>query len=163
MKVKASWKKITYAAVAVGLGVVAAYYGQPLIHGNDQAINVIVTVFSILAGFLVAIIAVIGDTGLIPEGSWRVAEFALQLLKRRLARHKWLFFLYLVTLGIIFVSLLADARYPQVTVWLERCYLFVATVAFLLSLRLPWALAKIQEERIEKIHRKRREAAGLGD
>jgi hypothetical protein len=67
------WGKLTFLTFAVALSLVFSWVGQPLIHGNQSAIDVIVTVFSILAGFLVAIIAIIGDPASIPKGSWRVA------------------------------------------------------------------------------------------
>lgn len=138
-------------AVAVVAGIGAAVYGQKLIHGNDQAINVIVTVFSILAGFLVAIIAILGDRTLLPGDGFRLAELGRRRLVRRLVRYKWLFFAYLITLGLVFVSLLIKNIYPSINVLLERLYLFLAAFAFVLSMRLPGSLMKIQMERIDII------------
>lgn len=150
--------------IATTAGVGAAVYGQPLIHGNDQAINVIVTVFSILAGFLVAIIAVIGDRALLPGSGWQLAELGRQRLIQRLVRYKWLFFAYLMTLGLVFVSLLLKSLNPSLIVLLERSYLFLAAFTFILSLRLPWTLTKIQEERIDmEIERLRRAEGIVGD
>lgn len=161
MRPRISRRKIGIAAVAVGLGAAASFLGQPLIHGNEQAINVIVTVFSILAGFLVAIIALVGDLALLPHGTWRLLELNRAQLARRLVRHKWLFFGYLLTLGSIFLSLLLGAEYPNLAVWLERAYLFLATFTFVLSMGLPWALTKLQEERIDALIRSRRREEGI--
>jgi len=66
-------KLVGLTVIAVLLGVSGANYGQPLVHGNDQAAGIIVTVYSILAGFLVAIIAIVGYPLLVPPGSWRIA------------------------------------------------------------------------------------------
>lgn len=151
-------RKLGFLGLSLAAGAAAAIYGQPLIHGNEQAVNLLVTFFSILAGFLVAIIAVIGDPGMLPAGSWRAAELGRPELMRRLARHKLLFLTYLVTLAAILLSLLLAKAHPGRTAILERIYLFLATVAFLYSLRLPWALARLQEERIDlEIQRKRKE------
>lgn len=46
--------------ITFALAVLSAYFLQPLVSGNKDAINTIVTVFSILAGFLIAVITFIG-------------------------------------------------------------------------------------------------------
>ena len=57
--------------IAVVAGVLGGYWGQPWIHENERAINVIVTSFSILAGFLIAIRTIIGDPAIFFWRSWR--------------------------------------------------------------------------------------------
>ena len=88
---KLDWGAVGTTVACIVAATAGSYFGQPLIHGNDTAINVIVTVFSILAGFLVAIIAIIGDPLLMPSGTWRVAEGARSKTIQRLTRHKYLF------------------------------------------------------------------------
>ncbi len=162
MKVEVDWSKIRLAILASFLGALAAYYGQPLIHGNEQAINIIVTVFSVLAGFLVAIIAIVGDPVLLPPGTWRAAEMERGKLNKRLIRHKWLFTLYLITLAFIFSALLFKDKFPDVVVWLERAFLFFGVFAFSLSMALPSALMKVQRERIDAVieHRRNNDKVG---
>lgn len=156
MSVKIDWRRLRFAFIAVILAAVVAYFGQPFIHNNSQAVNVIVTVFSVLAGFLIAIIAIVGDPALLPPGTWRAAEKARTQVTRRLIRHKWLFLLYLMTLGVIFLSLLIEQHFPLFAQWLERAFLFLGTFAFLLSLQLPATLMQAQMDRIDMIieHRK---------
>nr|VFJ63273.1 MAG: hypothetical protein BECKFM1743C_GA0114222_103404 [Candidatus Kentron sp. FM]VFJ64067.1 MAG: hypothetical protein BECKFM1743A_GA0114220_103474 [Candidatus Kentron sp. FM]VFK17161.1 MAG: hypothetical protein BECKFM1743B_GA0114221_104644 [Candidatus Kentron sp. FM] len=154
------WKVIV-AVITVSIAGIAAYLGQPLIHGNEQAIDVITTVFSVLAGFLVAIIAVLGDPMLLPPGTWRAAEMHRKKLIKRLIVHKWLFLLYLITLALVFSSLLLQKQYPVITLWLERTYLFFGVIVFILSIRLPGALMKLQEERIDAMIEHRREQDGI--
>lgn len=126
------------------------YFLQPHIHNNQDAINIIVTVFSILAGFLVAIITIVGDPGSLPNGSWRAARLGSERTYNRLTRKKWLFILYLFTLALIFTTVLIKGKNPIVELWLERIYLFLAVYAFTLSFQLPSALLKLQQERIEQ-------------
>ena len=154
-------KKVLFALFSVAFGLFAAIYGQPLIHGNEQAISVIVTVFAILAGSLVAIIAVTGDPMLFSPGTWRLAQVESEQISNRLIRHKWLFFLYLITLGLIFLSILTKTNYPGTSIWLERVYLFFCTTAFIWSLCLPFYLIKIQKERIANLIKLRRKEAGI--
>ncbi len=162
MKHNIDWLKIRIGLLAIILGALSSYFGQPLVHGNDQAINIIVTVFSVLAGFLVAIIAIVGDPVLLPPGTWRAAEMERTKLNSRLIRHKWLFTLYLVTLAFIFISLLLKDKTPEVTIWLERAFLFFGVFAFALSMALPGALIKVQRERIDAVIEHRRKDNNIG-
>lgn len=161
MKTKIDGKKILFAIIALVVAVFISFYAQPLIHDNDQAVNVIVTVFSILSGFLVAIIAIIGDPMLLTPGSWRAAEMGSAVIHKRLLRHQRLFVLYLITLLLIFVSTLLKKTSSPLCGWIERIYLFFSAVAFLFSLWLPSTLMNMQKERIEKEIDHRRKEAGI--
>ncbi|CAA0111670.1 Uncharacterised protein [BD1-7 clade bacterium] len=140
-----------------------AYHFQPLIHGNQDAINVIVTMFSILAGFLVAVITLIGDPKSLPSGSWQKARLGSELTYNRLTRHKWLFKTYLATLALIFVSMLMKKKLQDFQCYVEYGYLFLAISAFVMSFRLPASLMHIQRERIEAEIKERREQEGISE
>jgi len=45
-----------------------------------------------------------------------------------------------MTLGFIFVTMLIPATLVNTVIWFERIYLFFASIAFILSLRLPGSL-----------------------
>ena len=151
------WRKVIFMALAISFSLAFSKTGQPLIHGNQPAIDVIVTVFSILAGFLAAIIAIIGDPASMPKGSWRVAEAKMPSIEDKINKQKWLFTGYLVTLGLIFVSLLAAKANVRISAFLEHVYLFLSSVAFIYSLKLPGFLSRIQRERVnEEIEARRR-------
>ncbi len=149
MKYSIDRKRTGFIIFAAIVAVASAYFGQPLVHENEQAINFLVTFFSILAGFMVAIITIVGDPVLLPSGTWRTAEMNRDKLENRLIRHKWLFILYLITLTLVFFSMLLNKNCPQITIWLERGFLFFGVFALILSMSLPGSLIKIQRERIE--------------
>ena len=159
MTKKVDRQKVLLAIAVPSWSLLLTYYLQPYIHGNQDAINVIVTVFSILAGFLVAVITLVGDPSALPQGSWRLARLGSDLTYNRLTRKKWLFVLYLLTLALIFVGVLIKGKHPDIEIWLERVYLFLAISAFILSFMLPSALMRLQKERIEQeiAHRKKSE------
>jgi hypothetical protein len=142
-----AWGSIVYVVLSCGIGAFAGYFGQPLVHTSDRAVNVIVTLFSVLAGFLVAIVTLIGDPTIYTGRTWRVQELALDRIRKRLDRQKVLFFIYLLTLGLVFLSTLIPKQFTVAVFWSERAYLAIAVLAFMLSLRLPGALMKIQMER----------------
>jgi hypothetical protein len=153
--------KIKYSIAVVLYSSIGSYYFQPFIHGNNEAINVIVTVFSILAGFLVAVITIIGDPSSLPKGGWQRAQLGSEIITNRLTRHKWLFTIYLITLFIIFISMLIKGKYPILATWVERIYLFFAICAFTMSFRLPSVLMALHQERIEQEIKSRREDEGI--
>lgn len=131
---------------------------QPLIHANENAANVIVTVFSILAGFLIAIMSLLGDQSVLP-GSWKMASVQRQVIRNKLIRQKWLFYVYLTTLLLIFTASLICTEYPVTTIWLEHIYLGLAVFAFLLSFRLPATLMEVQTDRVDAVVGARRKAS----
>lgn len=151
-----------YGGGCVLAGAITYLWGHPLIDGNKDATSVIVTVFSILAGFLIAIMTLLGDQSVIP-GSWRISELKRRSIKVKLIRQKWLFYLYLMTLVLIFASSLVEKKYPEVSDLLERIYFSCSVTAFLLSFRLPSTLMQVQMERVEAIVAARKAAAPKAD
>lgn len=149
-------------------GGAAAAWGQPLIHNNSDAASVIVTVFSVLAGFLVGLIALTGDASPVAaRGSWRFTELNREGVSRRLTHNRGLFVLYLLVLALIFLASLlktvaaADALIGAFLNWVERIYLGLAVLAFLLSFRLPWTLTRIQQERYDAVLEQQRRNSGI--
>jgi hypothetical protein len=140
-----------------------AYFLQPYVHQNSDALNVIVTVFSILAGFLVAIIAIIGDAASLPAGSWRVAALSAENTQNRLVRHKWLFIGYLVTLALVFLCTLAGSQSGVLVTIAEYLFLFIGSLTFILSFQLPGSLMQLQKERIDREISARRQQEGIQD
>lgn len=155
--------KITFSLAVLLWSCIGSYYGQPLIHGNQDAINIIVTMFSILAGFLVAIITLVGDPKSLPSGSWQKAELGYKRTYNRLVRHKWLFKLYLTTLACVFLSVLLKDKLQDYQIIIERIYLAFALAAFIFSIKLPSTLMVIQQERIEHEINERRKSEGIKD
>lgn len=151
----------------VGAGV-GAYLGEPYVHENPDAVLIIITVTTVFAGFLVAIIAVLGDPALIPDGSWRAAEMRRDRVEKRLITHVWLFTFYLITIGLLFVGVLLNKTPNSVVtmtwkVWIERAYLFFGIASFLFTFGLPAALWKIQLARFDAEIERRRKRDGIKD
>lgn len=127
-----------------------AYYAQPFIHNNKDAADVLVNVFSILAGFLVAVMTIMGEPVYYRNKTWRYNQSARRNYIKSLIRHKDLFHSYLITLALIFVSRLVDGeQYPLLQLWLERSFLFFSFLAFAFSITLPDKLISKQLERFD--------------
>lgn len=136
-----AWSRLLGGVVLLGASALGAYFLQPLISGNKDAVNTVVTVFSILAGFLIAVITFIGDPG---PSEWRDLQLGRREVKAKLRRHRWLFYLYLVTLGLALAMFLIPSTYVTLIVWFERAFVGVAIFVFLASFTLPNSLSQLQ-------------------
>ncbi|RZR30146.1 hypothetical protein D8T63_01475 [Vibrio vulnificus] len=165
-----------FAAIASGI---FSYLFYPLM--NTDSMNALVSIYSILAGFLIGVISLLGDPMLIPSGSWRVAQASSANAYRSLTSTKMLLYIYLFTLLLIFVhkiifvenqSLPLEMAFrdeiEQFLLWaksykdcVDTIVLFFALLAFLFSFRLPSRLYEIQHQRVENEieARRRRENA----
>ncbi|MBG6158234.1 putative membrane protein [Labrenzia sp. EL_159] len=149
---------------AIGAAI-GAYFGQPLVGGNSEAITIIITVLSVFAGFLVAIVTILGDPAMIPGGTWRKAEVRRDGVEASLIRHSWLFVVYLLAIGFLFSGVLLSTAPVSdcVKLWFERFYLFLGIFAFFLTFALPSMLYKVQMGRLDAEIERRRQKAGIKD
>lgn len=145
-------------AAIVAVSAVIGWYGQPFVHGNDEARGVIVNVFSILAGFLITVMTLLGEPGLYRGRTWRSDAIKRSNVYQRLVRHKWLFISYLVVLALVFLTTIVAKREPDgpQVACLEGLYLGFATLAFIYSLMLPSRLLNLQLARFDELVESRR-------
>lgn len=169
-------KSIFLLLTIIGSGCFSVLF-QPLL--TDKALDVLVNIYSILAGFLIGVIALIGDPSSLPAGSWRVAESSTKNTFRQLNSTKNLLYIYLITLfaifsykllavpamlGVIKALPLGTEVLPYLSglkVFVEQIILFFSFVAFSYSFTLPNSLFKIQKKRVEKEIENRREQANI--
>lgn len=144
---------VCYVVLASGF----AWYFQPRYHGNGNAMTVLVTVFSILAGFLVAVMAIVSNDRALRGKNWRQNTFYLQQIRRELRLHGLLFYLYLVVLALSFLTELNLGWPCLMQVSLERFMLFLACLAMLFSFMLPGHLTNRHIKDLEHLIRAQRE------
>ena len=113
-----------------------------------------------MAGVLITIMTLLGEPGLYRGRSWRADAVRRSNVYRRLVRQKLLFILYLITLALVFVSMLL--KNDQSSLWLlryvEMAYLSFACLAFILSLTLPGRLMSLQLARFDEMVESRRKS-----
>lgn len=146
---KTDWWRLGQLAVAVGVSAFIGYRFQPMVANNPDAVNTVVTIFSILAGFLIAVITFIAEPTLQQAKNWEELQHMKETVRRKLFRQKLLFFLYLLTLGVALAMYLTPPGLLEVLRWLQTVFLGLATFVFLASFSLPGSLMKIQMERYE--------------
>lgn len=150
-KIEVAWGRLLFLGAALVASGLTGWLGQPLISNNTDAINTIVTIFSILAGFLIAVITFIAEPALARAKDWQELQTLKPEVEKKLTRQSLLFVLYLATLGLALAMFLVPDDCRNVLVWFERIFLGLAVFIFLLSFTLPGSLMKIQMERYESI------------
>ncbi len=158
--------RIIFFLFCIAAGIAGAYYAQPFVANNSDLVLIVITVFTVFAGFLIAIITIIGDPILISEGSWRTSEGGRARMRQRLNLHIALFTLYLITIALLFAGVIAEKAmgdYNTIRVWIERGYLFFGITSFLLTFGLPISLIEMQTNRYDAETTRRRKAAGLSE
>ena len=137
----------------------AFWFGDPLVSGNVEALKILVTAFSILAGIVIAIIAILGDPAGLYSGSWRVASAHRRQIKRRLRRFAVLFYLYLIVIGLTYAAVLAgnSTMCSEIARWAERLTLSAGVGAFVWSFVLPVTIINAHMKRLDEEVKKRRE------
>tara|TARA_R110002012_G_scaffold321120_1_gene547470 strand:- start:2311 stop:2766 length:456 start_codon:yes stop_codon:yes gene_type:complete len=125
------------------------YILQPKISNNKEAINIIVTIFSILAGFLIAVITFITEPAMKGANDWKELQLKKRNIRNQMTRHKLLFYCYLMTLGLALSIFIIPAEFIQVMIWVERVFLSLSTFVFIASFKLPGSLMDLQMARYE--------------
>lgn len=151
-KANISLWRLSLAVLVVAGAATAAWLFQPRYNENIDALaSSLVSIFSVLAGFLAAIIAVVANDRSLKGRTWRHDTFYLEKVRKELGKHQLLFYFYLAALVLAFVSQLKYEWPCHIQVWLERALLFVAALAISMSFALPARLTKRQIEDLEKV------------
>jgi MFS family permease len=133
--------RLFYGAGALGVSVFCGIYGASWLKDDKDALTNILTFFAVLAGFLVAVIALVADDRGLRGSSWRAKHYNAKIIRRRLLRHRMLFSLYLLACFLAFLASLKLPISEQHWSWLNGSTLCVAVFAFLLSFSLPHNLS----------------------
>jgi hypothetical protein len=160
--------RLLFFVVCAAIGAAVSWISQPYVHENSDATTVIVTVMTVLAGFMIAIITVLGDPTSVPDGTWRTVEARRENIESKIIRHAYLFTLYLLALAFLFAATVLK-KVPEKDLWyglspwvkwIDYAYVFFGVTSFLLTFSLPFSLQKIQMERL-KLEAQRRKIATL--
>lgn len=120
-------------------------------HTNDEAVRILVTVFSVLSGFLIASITITGNPGSLRIGSWRIASSDRRQSEGMLALYTVLFYVYLVI--ILTALLIATVRFRipyTLYEWLRHGNLSLGVAAIVWSFGLPISLAHQQMRQLDR-------------
>jgi len=138
------------------ISALASYFGGSDI--DTGFITYVAVVFSILAGFVLAAITLLGEPGLLTPGTWRDGQFDLERIKDNLSWYRWLFLLYIFILLVGGLHFFSSSLPPQILKIIKKAFLFLTALNFGLSFGLPFSLANLQLGRLRaEINRKKLE------
>jgi len=143
------WGRVRGTAAAVIVSSAAtAFFGSGLSNEPD-VLSFIATIFSILAGVLIAVISILGDPSMLLDQSWRHSYLSATETQRKIHRQTDIFIVYVVLLISLFAFMLVDPTsrlYP----YMQHATFFLTVLAFIASLTLPFSLRAIQKTRLDK-------------
>lgn len=160
MKAKVDARKVVTFLFIIILSSIISYFIQPFIHGNEKAIDLIINVFSILAGFLVAIMTLFSDFSINNETNWRELSLKKNTIRVRAAKNKYLFYCYLLVLIFVFISILlskSEIEWHKIVVkYAEYAYLIFACISLCYSVFLPKKIYQLQKEKLDSALKERK-------
>ncbi len=145
-----AWGRLVYGGASLLVAIACGWYGADWIKGNKDALSAILTVFSILGGFLIALIGLTADDRGLRGSTWRAKHYNVKTIRMRLLRHRMLFSIYLIACFLAFASSLKLPLSDIPLMWLNRATLGVAVFSFLLSFGLPHNLAVEYLKRLDQ-------------
>lgn len=154
---KFSLLKILLFILSVDISVFMSINLQEKYHGNSNAMTVLVTAFSVLAGFLVAVTALVASNKSTRGGNWRQSTFYLQESRRELLKHELLFYCYLVVLALAFLVELKLGWCDLIQRWAEYALIFFATLSLFWSFFLPRQLTSKHLIELDRAIKERRD------
>jgi len=119
-------------------------------HGNEAAANVLVTIFSVLAGFMIAVIAIAGDGAVLRRRDWRQDTFFLNEARKQLTRYRIMFHIYLIVPALVFLAQLELDWYAGTQAAVEYALLFLAAFALLWSFSLPGEMTQAYVRKLKQ-------------
>ena len=157
------------ALILVGAAamILTLYNGDRFAQNNADALRILIMVFSILAGILIAIITLIGDPDSLYGGSWRIASIHRRQILRRLRRYRILFYVYLMVITLAFCTTLLRGPEPNplsgISAGCERFALGLGVGALVWSFGLPSAIINAHKERLNQaVEGRKSRNAGTG-
>lgn len=149
-----------YIGVSALVSILAGYYFGASLRASTTALSGIISVFSILAGVLVAVISIIGDPSMLLTGNWRLGYVHAKEIQIRIARYAILILLYVVILIVVLVAILLKDNNADGYQWVFNLLGMLTSLGLLLSLPLPFNLMSIQKERMTEEIRRRQSTTG---
>lgn len=151
-----SWIRLAHALSGIVVIALFIAVGPPCdsdgaaLEASNTALRLLATVLSILAGFLMAVIAILGDPRSLFTGSWRVASAHARQIRRVLNRSVLLFYVYLATIAAAFLSTIIGSYVPDPTYerWGTHLALGLGCAALIWSCGLPTVIRRALVDRL---------------
>ena len=144
-----AYGRLFWGAAAVLGSVVLTYFFGGALSNDPNILGVIASIFSILAGVLIAVISILGDPSMLLDQSWRHSYLSAEETQRKIHRQTDVFMIYVLLLISLFAFMLCSGNASYFW-WLQRITFFLTALAFFASLSLPFTLRSIQRKRLDR-------------
>lgn len=146
--------------VLFGIGFVFAVLVFSFSNGGTESLRILVVVFSILTGILIAVVPILGDPKSLFPGSSRIGSAHRRELRRVLVRYTWLIYLYLV---VILLSFIGSLEWPVGGDIARQLALAIGAAALVFSFSLPYVLYQALVEQLNKEVKRRKTTASSSE
>lgn len=157
-KIKIDWTFARYLALCALSALALAPLLQPKYHESGEAMAAIVTVFTVLAGFMLTVIAIAADGRNLRRRDWRQDTFVLREIRDRLTRYRIMFHLYLLVPALAILAYVGPAWSAGTQSFVEGLVLFFAIFALLWSFRIPGEITSTHVKQLQQAIKDQREA-----
>lgn len=141
--------RISLLVIALLISIFVGFKFGGQVQNNEAAISTVVTIFSILAGFLIAVITFISEPATRPDATWQSLQIMRATIQRKIIRQIVLFYLYLATLGLAIAMFLVPDTELLIKNILGSIFLGLSTFVFIMSFTLPMSLTRTQQARYD--------------
>ena len=162
MKPLADWRRLALILGGIVPAAFLLWLGPAFSEGATSAtLGILATVFAILAGFLMAVITMLGDPRSVFVGSWRTASAHRRQIRNALKRFIMLFYAYLITIFAAFGAALFEAYAPGsiCASWARHIALSLGSATLVWSFSLPIVIFKTQMNRLDEEVEERRSSS----
>ena len=142
-----SYKKIGFLALAFIASTPGIFIGEYL-QQSAEVLGYIVSILSILAAALFAVISIVGDPSMLLSGNRRRARQSASSLQIRLQVFNHLFTAYLITLAAIVCAGFLEHVESNFTCYFYGAVGYLVVFCFICSLSVPYSLASLQRVRM---------------
>lgn len=154
---KIDWAFARYLAICLASAIVLAPLLQPAYRGKADAMAALVTVFTVLAGFMLAVMALAADGRNLRRRDWRQDTYFLSEIRDRLARYRMMFHLYLLVPALAILTFIGPAWGDDVQRFAEGVVLFFAIFALLWSFRIPGEITSAHVRQLQAAIKEQRD------
>lgn len=146
---KTAWRRIIGSIASVLIALVTTYFFGGALSNQPDVLSFIASIFSILAGVLIAVISILGDPSMLLDHSWRHSYISAGETQRKIHRQTDIFIVYVGLLISLFIFLLTDEK-TNFYWYIQHIAFFLTALAFMASLTLPYTLRAIQKTRLDR-------------
>lgn len=156
-EIKIGRKKVIKLGLLLLVSIASAVILRPWYHDSDRASIILVSIFSMLSGFLLAVMAVVANDKTLRGDDWKEQTYYLEQISTELLKHQLTFYVYLTTLLFTFAASVSGTWFTCAQKAAEYGLVFFATMGVILSFRLPAELKKRHEIALQNSIKKQRE------